>query len=106
MCLVCSLIALVAADHPVEEYAGQVVCKCFLEDLQKSLPAAMTSHLDDVPMASNYVIENSFQNGSMVGTVFEECARFAPSTTSLRAHLALLGVTDRCALLVEAGWLV
>lgn len=66
----------------------------------------MEAHIEEIPVASNYLIENSFVNGRILGKVIEVYDHFSPSTTKLQQHLNLQGGAEKCALLVPVFWVV
>eukprot|EP00035_Acanthoeca_spectabilis_P017066 m.356688 g.356688 ORF g.356688 m.356688 type:complete len:162 (+) comp16605_c2_seq1:182-667(+) len=98
---------LIPNDQTTRAFENRMACKVFVKELQKSLPGNLGGNLDDMPLASNYLIENDFTPSGVVGSVVEHYGdSFRKSETRLRAHLKLSGVSDEDALLVPPAWVL
>jgi len=112
----CIYLALIlccirSSGTPAVSWDGSIACRYSLKDLQRrhandNLPGSIESQLDAVPLASNYLIENVFEDEKLVGSVCEVYPHFNQSSTTLRRHLALRKATDDCALLISPAWCV
>jgi len=93
------------SDILLELFQGQPCVRCDLSSLQRSLPEAMRRYTEERPIASNYLIENSFSSGRISGRVSSIRRSFSTSATKLQQHLQLKEVPPNSALLVPVSWL-
>lgn len=92
-------------DTKVVTYQGRPLCKVGLLDLQANFPLSLRVHVEERPVASNYVFENDFEVGGYVGTIFAHKSAFSESASPLSHHLKLRDATPESALLFELSWL-